>query len=74
MADAAAPSEGKPMIAPITVERNYLINGKRVTCHVTFPAMIANEIGLENMYLCAQRVLIKMETKEGKIKELKLGE
>lgn len=66
--------EGKPMIAPITVERNYLVNGKRVTCQVTFPAMIARDIGLENMYLCAQRVIVRLESKDGKIKELKLGE
>lgn len=64
----------KPMVAPITVERSFLVNGKRVSCHVTFPAMIAKEIGLENMYLCAQRVLVRLEAKDGKVKELKLGE
>lgn len=62
------------MIAPIIVERHFLVNGKRITCHVTFPATIANEIGLENMYLCAQRVIVRLDSKEGKIKELKLGE
>jgi hypothetical protein len=75
MADVAKPGEGtKPILAPITVERNFNVNGKRVTVHVTFPATIANEIGLENMYLCAQRVIVKMDSKEGKIKELRLGE
>jgi hypothetical protein len=75
MADAAAPNEGtKPMLAPIIIERNFLVNGKRVTAHITFPATIASEIGLENMYLCAQRVLVRLDSKEGKVKELRLGE
>ncbi|HLE47196.1 MAG TPA: hypothetical protein VI818_02780 [Candidatus Thermoplasmatota archaeon] len=68
-------SEGtKPMVAPITLEKHFLVGGKRVTCHVTFPAQIAAEIGLENMFACAQRVLVRLESKEGKIKELKLGQ
>lgn len=66
--------DAKPMVAPITVERNFQVNGKRVTCQVTFPAMIARDIGLENMYLCAQRIIVRLESKDGKIKELKLGE
>lgn len=65
---------GKPMVAPITVERSYRVGGKRVVCQVTFPATIAGEIGLENMYLCAQRVLVRLESKEAKIQELKLGD
>lgn len=64
----------KPLLAPITVERSFLVGGKRVTCLVTFPATIAKEIGLENMYLCAHRVLVRLEAKDGKVKELKLGE
>lgn len=68
------PDEAKPMAAPITIERNYQVNGKRVTAQVTFPAAIAKEIGMENMYLCAQRVIVRLESKEGKIKELRLGE
>ncbi|HLE48055.1 MAG TPA: hypothetical protein VI818_07140 [Candidatus Thermoplasmatota archaeon] len=66
--------ETKPMVAPITVERHYQVSGKRLTVHITFPAQIAKEIGLETMYLCAQRVLVSLDSKEHRIKELKLGE
>ncbi|HEX9816289.1 MAG TPA: hypothetical protein VGB18_04860 [Candidatus Thermoplasmatota archaeon] len=70
MADEAS----KPMVAPITVERSFRVGGKKVVCHVTFPAAIAKEIGLENMYLCAQRVLVRLDSKDTKIQEMKLGE
>ena len=66
--------ELKRMSSPITVERTFLVQGKRVTCQVTFPALIGDEIGLENVYACAQRVLIRLDSKDTKIKELKLGE
>lgn len=66
--------DAKAMVAPITVERSYRVGGKKVVCHVTFPAAIAKEIGLENMYLCAQRVLVRLESKDAKIQELKLGD
>ena len=66
--------EGKPMVAPIMVERSYRVGGKKVVCQVTFPAAIAKEIGLENMYLCAQRILVRLDSKDAKIQELKLGE
>ena len=66
--------ETKPIMAPIIIEKNFLVGGKRVTCQVTFPVGIAKEIGLENMYLCAKSVLVKLEGKDGKVKELKLGE
>jgi hypothetical protein len=65
---------GKPMVAPIILERTFKVGGKRVTCHVTFPAAIASEIGLENMFLCAQRVLVRLDSKETKVQEVKLGE
>ena len=62
------------MVAPITVEKHFLVGGKRVTCQVTFPALIAKEIGLENMYACAQRVIVKLDSRDTKVKDLKLGE
>ena len=65
---------GKPMVAPIILERAFRVNGKRVVAHVTFPATIAKEIGLENLYLCAQRVLVRLESKDATIQDLKLGD
>lgn len=64
----------KPLEAPIILERNFLVSGKRVSVHVTFPAMLGKEIGLENAYLCAQRILVKLESKYTSVKELKLGD
>jgi len=64
----------KPMEAPITVERSYLVGGKRVTFQVVFPASLGKEIGLENAYTAAQRLILRCEGKNVQVKELKLGE
>lgn len=64
----------KPLSAPITVERHFLVGGKRVTFQVVFPAFIGKEIGLENVYACARKVLLRVEAKGADVRELKLGE
>jgi len=68
------PEDLKPLKAPITLERNYLVAGKRVTFQVIFPADLGAEIGIENVYACAQRAIIRAEGKNSTVKELKLGE
>lgn len=68
------PEDVKPMTAPITVEKHFLIGGKRITFQVVFPAFIAKDIGLEHVYVCAQKVLLRVEGKNTDVKELKLGE
>lgn len=64
----------KPMEAPITVERSYLVGGKRITFQVVFPASLGKEIGLENAYMAAQKIILRCEGKNIAVKELKLGE
>lgn len=63
----------KPLEAPIIVERNYLVDGKKVTVHVTFPSKLGKEIGLENTYACAQGILVRVESDKAKVKDIKLG-
>lgn len=65
--------ELKPLEAPIIVERNFLVDGKKVTVHVTFPAKLGKEIGLENTYACAQGILVQAESDKAKIKPIKIG-
>jgi hypothetical protein len=72
--DASKEPQLKSLEAPIILERNFLIGGKRITVHVTFPAQLGKEIGLENVYVCAQRLLVKAEGKGVAVKELRLGE
>lgn len=62
------------MAAPIIVERNYLVAGKRVTVQAYFPATLAKEIGQENLLACAQRVLLRVEAKGTEVRELRLGD
>lgn len=68
------PDDLKPMQAPITVEKNYLVAGKRVTFQIIFPAILGAEIGLENTFQCAQRIIVRADSKHATVKELKLGE
>lgn len=64
----------KPMEAPVTLEKNYLVGGKRITVQVVFPSSLGKEIGLENSYTAAQRAIVRVEGKNVTVKELKLGE
>ena len=64
----------KPLEAPIIVERSFLVDGKKVTVHVTFPAKLGKEIGMENTYACAQGILVRAESTRAQVKELKAGQ
>lgn len=63
----------KPLEAPIIVERSFLVDGKKVTVHVTFPAKLGKEVGLENTYACAKGVLVRAESDKAEVKPIKLG-
>lgn len=72
--DTGPKGDLKPLEAPIIVERIYQIAGKRVTFHVVFPAALGRTIGLENVYQCAQAVVVRVESKNAPIKEVKRGQ
>ncbi len=63
----------KLLEAPIIVERSFLVDGKKVTVHVTFPAKLGKDIGLENTYACARGVLVDVDSDKAKVKPIKLG-
>lgn len=68
------PDDLKPLSAPIIVEKHYLVAGKRVAFQIVFPASLGEEIGIENVYTCAQRLLVRVEGKNASVKELKAGD
>ncbi len=68
------PDDLKPLEAPITVERNYQVAGKRITVQVVFPSSLGKLIGLENSFTAAQAILVRVEGKHVEVKELKLGQ
>lgn len=55
--------ELKRMVGPITIEQAFNVDGKRLLVKVTFPAAIAADIGMEQMYQCANRALVHLESK-----------
>jgi hypothetical protein len=65
--------EFRALEAPIIVERNFLVDGRKITVHVTFPSRLGKEIGMENTYACAQGVLVRVDSAKATVKELKRG-
>lgn len=55
--------------APITVERSFRVEGKQVSVQAVIPAAAAKEAGMETAMALAQRILLRLESKQAKIEE-----
>lgn len=59
-----APSDAmKKFEGPVTVERSFKVDGKKLTVLVTFPAAVVAEVGMEPLLLAANRAIVTLETK-----------
>ena len=67
MAEEPRPEGLKRVEGPITIEQPFTVDGKRLLVTVTFPAAIAADIGMEAMFLAANRCLVKVESKTHKV-------
>lgn len=59
-----------PISAPITVERSFRVEGKQVSVQAVIPAAAAKEAGMETAMALAQRILLRLESKQAKIEEV----
>lgn len=59
----------KKMEGPITVEHPFNVDGKRLVVKVTFPATIASDIGMEHLFVAANRCLVHLESKTHRIEK-----
>ena len=57
-ADATKKFEG-----PVTVERSFKVDGKKLTVLVTFPAAVVKEVGMEPLLMAANRAVVTVESK-----------
>lgn len=82
VAPAMADEEGKkaqsdetrvPFSSSFTVERAFLVNGKRIVVNVVIPAAAAKAIGMEATLEAARRMLVRVESKEARVEEVKRG-
>ena len=53
----------KKFEGPVTVERAFKVDGKKLTVLVTFPASVVSEVGMETLVLAANRCIVNVESK-----------
>lgn len=64
------PTSRSLISAPITVERSFRVEGKQVSVQAVIPAAAAKEAGMEAAMALAQRILLRLESKQAKVEEL----
>lgn len=60
----------KDFQGPITIEKSFEVDGRKLTCKVTFPGPVVEEAGMENLVLASNRALWELETNSHEISEL----
>lgn len=63
-------TETKDFQGPITIEKSFEVDGRKLTAKVTFPAPVVEEAGMENLVLASNRAVWEMETNSHEIDEL----
>ena len=53
----------KKFEGPVSVERSFKVDGKKLTVLVTFPAPVVQELGMEALLMAANRALVTIESK-----------
>lgn len=48
---------------PVTVERSFKVDGKKLTVLFTFPAPVVKEVGMEALLMAANRAVVTIESK-----------
>lgn len=61
--DAPKGDEMKKFEGPVSVERSFKVDGKKLTILVTFPANVVAEVGMEPLLLAANRAIVTIESK-----------
>ncbi|MEA3199454.1 MAG: hypothetical protein QOE90_882 [Thermoplasmata archaeon] len=61
-ADATKKFEG-----PVSIERSFKVDGKKLTVMVTFPAGVVKEVGMEQLLLAANRAIVTVESKNHQV-------
>lgn len=72
-ADESAPAAEamKKFEGPVTVERSFKVDGKKLTVLVTFPAGVVAEVGMESLLLAANRAIVSVESKSHVVEKVR---
>lgn len=60
------PREAEPtkkFEGPVSIERSFKVDGKKLTVLVTFPATVVQEVGMEQLLLAANRAIVAIDSK-----------
>ncbi len=68
---AAAPEPMKKFEGPVSVERSFKVDGKKLTILVTFPAQVVQEVGMEELLMAANRAIVTIESKNHVVDKLR---
>lgn len=68
--DASGDDAGPPK-GPVKIEREFKVDGKKMTVLVTFPAQVSEEIGLDNLLVAANRALVTLDNKNHDIEKIR---
>ncbi|MHB8585565.1 MAG: hypothetical protein ACYDDF_06995 [Thermoplasmatota archaeon] len=70
--NAGGASEGsKKFEGPITIEQSFKVDGKKLTVHVTFPATVVSEVGMEGLTVAANRAIIIVDSKNHVVEKVR---
>lgn len=53
----------KPFSGPVSIERSFKVDGKKLTVMVTFPAAVVAEVGMETLLMAANRAIVAIDSK-----------
>lgn len=62
-AEAPKGDATKKFEGPVSIERSFKVDGKKLTVLVTFPAVVVQEVGMEQLLLAANRAIVAVESK-----------
>lgn len=66
MTEPPSPPAGettKKFEGPVSIERSFKVDGKKLTVLVTFPAAVVQEIGMETILVAANRAIVVIDSK-----------
>jgi len=62
-AEAPKGEQTKKFEGPVSIERSFKVDGKKLTILVTFPAQVVQEVGMEALLVAANRAIVTIESK-----------
>jgi len=53
----------KKFEGPVSIERSFKVDGKKLTVMVTFPGNVVAEVGMETLLMAANRAIVTLDSK-----------